>query len=72
MLEHAIHVDFALVRAWRADRAGNLQFRGNTRNFNVSFAKAGRITVAEVDEIVETGEIPPDRVDLPGFSCSAW
>ena len=67
VLEHAIRVDFAFVRAWRADRAGNLQFRGNTRNFNVSFAKAGRITIAEVDEILETGDLPPDQIDLPGI-----
>ncbi len=67
VLEHAIKLDFALVRAIRADRAGNVQFRGNTRNFNVSIAKAARITIVEVDEIVETGEIPPDHVDLPGI-----
>lgn len=67
VLEHAIRPDFAFVRAIRADRAGNLQFRGNTRNFNVSFAKSARITIAEVDEIVETGELSPDNIDLPGI-----
>lgn len=67
VLEHAIKLDFALIRGLRADRAGNVQFRGNTRNFNVSFAKSARITIVEVDEVVDTGQIPPDRVDLPGI-----
>ncbi len=66
VLEHAITTDFALVRAHRADRMGNLQFRGGSRNFNVSFAKAARITIAEADELAEVGEIPPEDVDLPG------
>jgi 3-oxoacid CoA-transferase len=66
LLERAIRTDFALIRAHRADRMGNLQFRGGSRNFNVSFAKAARITIAEVDEIAETGGIPPQDVDLPG------
>jgi 3-oxoacid CoA-transferase len=63
VLERAITTDFAFVRAHRADRMGNLQFRGGSRNFNVSFAKAARITIAEADEI---GPIPPEDVDLPG------
>ncbi|HUZ23760.1 MAG TPA: 3-oxoacid CoA-transferase [Streptosporangiaceae bacterium] len=67
VLEHAITTDFALIRGHRADRAGNVQFRGGSRNFNVSFAKAARVTIAEVDEVVETGEIPPEAVDLPGI-----
>lgn len=66
VLERAITTDFAFVRAHRADRMGNLVFRGGSRNFNVSFAKAARTTIAEVDEVVETGEIPPEEVDLPG------
>jgi 3-oxoacid CoA-transferase len=66
VLERAITTDFALIRAHRADRMGNLQFRGGSRNFNVSFAKAARVAIAEADEIVETGEIPPEDVDLPG------
>jgi 3-oxoacid CoA-transferase len=70
VLEHAIKVDYALLRAYRADRIGNLQFRGGSQNFNPSFAKAARIAIAEVDEIVEVGEIPPDRVDLPGIFVS--
>jgi 3-oxoacid CoA-transferase len=63
VLERAITTDFAFVRAHRADRMGNLQFRGGSRNFNVSFAKAARITIAEADEI---GPIPAEQVDLPG------
>ena len=63
VLERAITTDFAFVRARRADRMGNLQFRGGSRNFNVSFAKAARVTIAEADEI---GAIPPEEVDLPG------
>jgi 3-oxoacid CoA-transferase len=63
VLERAITTDFAFVRAHRADRMGNLQFRGGSRNFNVSFAKAARVTIAEADEI---GAIPPEDVDLPG------
>jgi 3-oxoacid CoA-transferase len=66
VLERAITTDFALIRAHRADPMGNLQFRGGSRNFNVSFAKAARVAIAEVDEIVEVGELSPDDVDLPG------
>ncbi|HEX5996215.1 MAG TPA: 3-oxoacid CoA-transferase [Jiangellales bacterium] len=66
VLERAITTDFALVRAYRADRMGNLQFRGGSRNFNVCFAKAARVAIAEVDEIVEVGELSPDEIDLPG------
>ncbi|MBO0786064.1 MAG: 3-oxoacid CoA-transferase subunit A [Actinobacteria bacterium] len=66
VLEHAITTDFAFIRGHRADRMGNVEFRGGSRNFNVSFAKAARVTIAEVDEIAEPGEIPPGSVDLPG------
>ena len=66
VLERAITTDFALIRAYRADRMGNLQFRGGSRNFNVSFAKAARVAIAEVDEIVEVGELSPEEIDLPG------
>jgi 3-oxoacid CoA-transferase len=66
VLEKAIRTDFAFVRAYRGDRLGNLQMRGGSRNFNVSFAKAAKVAIAEVEEIVEPGEIPPDLVDLPG------
>jgi 3-oxoacid CoA-transferase subunit A len=66
VLEHAITTDFALVRAWRADRHGNLVFRRAAANFNPLAAMAGRITVAEVEELVEPGELSPDEVHLPG------
>jgi len=68
VLELAITTDFAFIRGHRADRMGNVQFRGGSRNFNVSFAKAARVTIAEVDEIVETGDIPAGSVTCPGSS----
>ncbi len=67
VLEHAIHVDYAFLRGYRADRLGNVQFRGGSQNFNPSFAKAARVAIVEVDEIVEPGGIPPDLIDLPGI-----
>ena len=67
VLEHAIHLDYALLSGYRADRAGNVQFRGGAQNFNPSFAKAARVAIIEVDEIVETGEIPSELIDLPGI-----
>ncbi|MET0852693.1 MAG: 3-oxoacid CoA-transferase [Candidatus Rokuibacteriota bacterium] len=70
VLERAIRVDYALLRAHRADRAGNLQFRGGSQNFNPSFAKAARVAIVEVDEIVDAGGIPPELVDLPGIFVS--
>ena len=70
VLETAINVDFALLRGHRADRAGNVQFRGGSQNFNPSFAKAARVAIVEVDEIVEIGDIPPELVNLPGIFVS--
>ena len=67
VLETAIHVDYAFLRGYRADRLGNVQFRGGSQNFNPSFAKAARVAIVEVDEIVEPGAIPPDQIDLPGI-----
>lgn len=67
ILEQALPVDFAFIKAYRADRMGNVQFRGSSRNFNMSFAKAARVTLVEVDEIVEVGEISPEDVGLPGI-----
>jgi 3-oxoacid CoA-transferase len=67
VLEKAIHLDFALLRGWRADRHGNVQFRGGSQNFNPSFAKAARVAIVEVDEIVEPGMIPPNEIQLPGI-----
>lgn len=66
VLEEAITCDFALVHARRGDRAGNLQFHASARNFNPLAAMAGRVCVAEVEELVEVGDIPPDGVHLPG------
>jgi 3-oxoacid CoA-transferase len=70
VLEYAIQVDYAFLRAYRADRLGNVQFRGGSQNFNPSFAKAARVAVVEVDEIVEPGGIPPELIDLPGIFVS--
>ncbi|MEU8704876.1 CoA transferase subunit A [Streptomyces sp. NBC_01460] len=67
VLEHGITTDFALVRAWRGDRHGNLVFRRAAANFNPLAAMAGRITVAEVEQLVEPGELGPDEVHLPGI-----
>ncbi|MCX5446419.1 MULTISPECIES: CoA transferase subunit A [Streptomyces] len=66
VLEHAITTDFALVRAARGDRHGNLVFAKSSRNFNPLAAMAGRVTIAEVEQLVEPGEIDPDEVHLPG------
>jgi 3-oxoacid CoA-transferase len=63
-------VDYALLRGYRADRLGNVQFRGGSQNFNPSFAKAARVAIVEVDEIVEPGEIAPELIDLPGIFVS--
>ncbi len=70
VLEHAIHLDYAFLRGYRADRLGNVQFRGGSQNFNPSFAKAARVAIVEVDEIVEAGAIPPELIDLPGIFVS--
>ncbi|WP_424858144.1 CoA transferase subunit A [Streptomyces sp. SAI-170] len=67
VLEHAIATDYALVRAWRGDRHGNLRFRKAAANFNPLAATAGRVTIAEVEELVEPGELDPDEIHLPGI-----
>lgn len=67
LLERAIKADYALVRAYKADKVGNLVFRGTQRQFNPIMAMNARITIAEVDEIVETGEIDPEVVVVPGI-----
>ncbi len=66
VLEKSIVTDLALVKAWRADKSGNLQFRKTARNFNPLCAKAGRICVVEVEELVETGELDADQIHLSG------
>jgi len=70
ILEQAIQTDYALLRGYRADRMGNVVFRGGSRNFNDSFAKAARVAVIEVEEIVETGDLPPEQIHLPGVFIS--
>ncbi|MFI5119878.1 MAG: CoA transferase subunit A [Thermoanaerobaculia bacterium] len=67
VLERGLTGDFALVAAWKADRLGNLVYRKTARNFNPMAATAGRITVAEVEELVEPGALDPDEVDTPGI-----
>ena len=67
VLEEAIRTDFGLVRAWKGDRHGNLVFRESARNFNPLAAMAGRITVAEVETLVDAGELDPDEIHLPGI-----
>jgi 3-oxoacid CoA-transferase subunit A len=67
LMEHALHADFALVKAWKGDKYGNLMFRKTTRNFSTSMAKAGNITIAEVEHLVEPGEIDPDQVHVPAI-----
>lgn len=67
VLERALHADFAFVKAWKGDRWGNLQFRKTARNFNPEMATAARVTVVEVEELVEVGEIPADQVHTPGI-----
>ena len=67
MLEESIVGDFSIIKAWKADKKGNLIFKGTAQNFNTPMATAGNICIAEVEEIVENGEIPPERIDLPGI-----
>jgi 3-oxoacid CoA-transferase subunit A len=66
ILEEGIVADFALVKAWKADKLGNLVFKKTSRNFNPLAAMAGKITIAEVEEIVEVGELDPDHIHTPG------
>jgi len=67
LLETALRADFALVKAWRGDRAGNLVYRRTARNFNPMMATAARVTIAEVEELVEPGELDPDAIHTPGI-----
>ena len=66
LLERALTADFALIKAWRGDRMGNLVYRKTARNFNPMMATAARITIAEVEELLEPGGIDPDQVMTPG------
>lgn len=67
VLERPLRGDFALVKAWKGDRLGNLVFRKTARNFNPMMATAAKITIAEVEQLVEVGEIDPDQVHVPGI-----
>jgi len=67
VLERALHADFALIKAWKGDRWGNLVFRKTARNFNPMMATAARVTIAEVEHLVEVGEIEPDQVHVPSI-----
>ncbi|HEX8315917.1 MAG TPA: CoA transferase subunit A [Flavisolibacter sp.] len=64
LMEYALHADFAIVKAWKGDKYGNLQFRKTTRNFSASMAKAGTVTIAEVEHLVEPGQLDPDQVHV--------
>jgi 3-oxoacid CoA-transferase subunit A len=67
LMEHALHADFAMVKAWKGDTLGNLVFRKTTRNFSTSMAKAGNITIAEVENLVAPGELNPDEIHVAGI-----
>jgi len=67
VMERALSADYAFVKAWKGDRFGNLVYRRTTRNFNPMMATAGRITVAEVEHLVEPGDLDPDQVHTPGI-----
>jgi len=67
VMETALTADVSLVKAWKADKAGNLVFRKTARNFNPACAMAGKVCIAEVEEVVEVGAIDPDQVHLPGI-----
>lgn len=67
ILESALTADFAIVKAWKGDKYGNLIFKGTARNFNPMMAMAGKITIAEVEELVEPGELDPNQIHTPGI-----
>ncbi|HET6253030.1 MAG TPA: CoA transferase subunit A [Puia sp.] len=67
LMEYALHADFSIVKAWKGDPLGNLVFRKTTRNFSMSMAKAGNITIAEVEHLVQPGELDPDQVHVAGI-----
>jgi len=67
VLEEALHADVALIKAWKGDRLGNLIYRKTARNFNPMMATAGKVTVAEVEHLVQPGELEPDQIHTPGI-----
>lgn len=67
LMEYAFDADFAIVKAWKGDRYGNLIFKDTARNFNTMMAMAGKITIAEVEELVPVGELDPNHIHVPGI-----
>ncbi|EJL60092.1 CoA transferase subunit A [Flavobacterium sp. CF136] len=67
IMEQAFKADFAIVKAWKGDEAGNLIFKGTARNFNACMAGAGKITIAEVEELVPVGTLDPNQIHIPGI-----
>lgn len=67
IMEQAFKADFAVVKAWKGDEAGNLIFKGTARNFNACMAGAGKITIAEVEELVQVGTLDPNQIHIPGI-----
>jgi 3-oxoacid CoA-transferase subunit A len=67
LMELALHANFSIVKAWKGDKLGNLVFKGSTRNFSAPMAKAGDITIAEVEHLVEPGELDPEMIDVAGI-----
>ena len=67
LMEMALHADFSLVKAWKGDTMGNLVFRKTTRNFSTSMARAGNTTIAEVEQLLQPGELDPDEIHVPGI-----
>ncbi|HEX5654666.1 MAG TPA: 3-oxoacid CoA-transferase subunit A, partial [Chitinophagaceae bacterium] len=67
LMEYAFDADFAIVKAWKGDEQGNLIYKATARNFNPLMAMAGKITIAEVEELVPAGELDPDQVHTPGI-----
>ncbi len=67
LLEYAFDIDYSIVKAWKGDEYGNLVFRKTSRNFNPLIAMAGKITIAEVEELVPAGQLDPDQIHLPGI-----
>jgi 3-oxoacid CoA-transferase subunit A len=66
LMERCLKADFSIVKAWKGDTAGNLIFKGTARNFNPMMAAAGKITIAEVEELVPAGELDPNQIHTPG------
>lgn len=67
LMEYALHAQYAIVKAWKGDKYGNLMFRKTTRNFSSSMARAGDITIAEVEHLVQPGDLDPDNIHVPGI-----